>query len=162
MADNDSAATYPNDYDTGTYTSMTTYVSISGRYTGAVTTANPYTGSSSNKYYYEAWTFTTTAATHIDVTLTGNGSAGNSVVSIFNSTNFTGTAVASNTASSGNPAILSQDLTTAGTYYIIVESSSKNATTTSYALTSSLELTKILPAALQAILTMVKGCFLRD
>lgn len=41
MADNDSTATYPNNYSSGTYTSMSSYVSISGRYTGSVTLADP-------------------------------------------------------------------------------------------------------------------------
>jgi type IV pilus assembly protein PilY1 len=41
MADNDSSATYPNNYSSGSYTSMTSYVSISGRYTGSVTATSP-------------------------------------------------------------------------------------------------------------------------
>ena len=34
LATSNSAATYPDDYSTGTYTVKTTYVSLSGRYTG--------------------------------------------------------------------------------------------------------------------------------
>jgi type IV pilus assembly protein PilY1 len=137
MAGNDSTAVYPNNYDTGTYTSMTSYVSLSGRYSGNVTTADNYTGTGASKYYYEAWKFTTTGPTHIDVTLTGSWSAGTeSYVAIFNSTNFTGSAVAS---ASGNPATLSTDLSTAGTYYLLVRANALNATGT-YTLTSSQEL----------------------
>ena len=43
-ATSDSAAQYPDDYSSGTYTGKTTYVSLSGRYTGNVTTADPATG----------------------------------------------------------------------------------------------------------------------
>jgi|GEM_PF-5345486 len=41
MADNDSTATYPDNYSSGTYTTMTTYLSLSGRYTGGITSADP-------------------------------------------------------------------------------------------------------------------------
>src|SRR5271157_5823928 len=148
MADNDSASTYPDDYSTGTYTSMTTYVSLSGRYTGTVVTtaSSPYknphiTSGSYNNYYYQAYQFTTTGASHIDVTLSGTWS-GNSFAAIYNSTNFTTTPLVSN---AGSPASLSYNITTAGTYYLIV-SAANTTTAGTYTLISSQELTNYTPS----------------
>ncbi|MCL4553302.1 MAG: PilC/PilY family type IV pilus protein, partial [Candidatus Marsarchaeota archaeon] len=145
----DSSSTYPDDYSSGTYATKTTYVSISGRYTGTISTSDSYTGSSSSKYYYHAWKFTTTGASHIDVTLTGTWSSGtSSYVALFSSTSFSGTAT---TSASGNPAVLSYDISSAGTYYLVVRSSTKNVTGT-YTLSASQELTaytyKTLPTRL--------------
>jgi type IV pilus assembly protein PilY1 len=139
MSDNNSTATYPNNYDTGTYTSMTTYVSISGRYTGTVTTGDP---SLSGPKYYEAWKFTTgSTATHIDLTLSGVRPDGttvwsNSYVAISTSSSFSST-VDSN---SGNPAKLSTNLSANTTYYVMVRSNNNNEVGT-YTLSSSQELT---------------------
>jgi type IV pilus assembly protein PilY1 len=133
-----STATYPDDYSSGTYTAKTTYVSISGRYTGTINTSDSYTGSGSSKYYYHAWKFTTTGASHIDVTLTGTWSSGTtSYVALFSSTSFSGTAT---TSASGSLAVLSYDISSAGTYYLVVRSNTKNVTET-YTLSASQELT---------------------
>ena len=76
------------------------------------------------------------AASHIDVTLSGTWS-GDSKAAIYNSTAFgAGTLVASN---SGTPAVLSQNLA-AGTYYLMVGSAT-NGRTGTYTLSSSQELT---------------------
>ncbi len=46
-------------------------VSIRGNYNGTLSNQSPYTGSGTSKWYYEAWTFTLTQPTTVDIQLNG-------------------------------------------------------------------------------------------
>ncbi|HAA04324.1 MAG TPA: hypothetical protein DCE18_13195, partial [Syntrophobacteraceae bacterium] len=155
-AASDSTVTYPNDYNTGTYNSKTTYVSISGRYSGFVNNLDPNTSPPSSGYYYEPWTFTISQQTQVDLLVYGSWANGNtSFVGIYTDTNLTtlvsGAQLVSGSASTtGNPAKLTAVIDPGGTtktYYVMVRSNytgvnGYSSPNTNYTVVSNVNLTK--------------------
>lgn len=144
----ESSTTYPDDYNTGTeyYQDPSghlrdIFLTIRGQYSGQMSASHPVFFSK----YFEAWTFTLTKSTRVDMTLDGAW-PGNDYLSIYsapfqNNTNDNTNQIVQNQA---NPASISTVLAP-GTYYVRVTYSTQSldpAYQVAYKLSSNVNLTK--------------------
>ncbi|MBI5251927.1 MAG: hypothetical protein HY912_20740 [Desulfomonile tiedjei] len=143
----ESSTTYPNDYNTsgGYYKDSSSYhrdifVTIKGKYTGQLSSTSPQNLSR----YFEAWTFTLTQKTRVQITLDGEWPNKDYllVYSSAPSNNWGGSSYIA-ASNSGSTASIDTDLA-AGTYYVVATPYDQKTTTSyqkAYTLWSNVSLT---------------------
>jgi type IV pilus assembly protein PilY1 len=146
---------YPEDWSSGTatYRNKDLVVSIRGYYNAALNNKSGYFKSSSDKYYFDAWTFTLDQTTNVDISLTvaGSWSSSNASLRVTTTAPPTGSTHPDFTCNSttcsnktccrddGSPASFQLQLN-AGTYYVYAVDLKKNETTGTYTITSNVDL----------------------